>query len=158
MAGPTKCEVRWTEFRASFEKEHDSLLTAYPDAQEEIALIRMALNTIMELVRNSPSINGEGPVWEQLADKAEADRKVLCSYLDGKALLTGVLRVYATLHKEMNVTIQKGEPDPKGEFREQRRRKWIPSAEKAQAKRSSITRDPKVLPHVAVSRDTGIPS
>jgi hypothetical protein len=93
MAGPMKCEVQWTEFRASFEKEHDSLLAAYPDAQEEIALIRMALNKIIELVRNSPLINGEGPVWEQSADKAAANREVLCSYLDGKALLTRVLRV-----------------------------------------------------------------
>jgi hypothetical protein len=58
----------------------------------------------------------------------------------------------------MNVTIQKGEPDPKGEFREQRRRKRIPSAEKTKAKRSSITRDPKVMPQVAVTRDPRIQS
>jgi hypothetical protein len=74
MAGPTECEVRWSEFRASFEKDYDALLTAHPDAQQEIALIRTALKKICGLVRNSPRSNGEGPVWKQLADKAEDDR------------------------------------------------------------------------------------
>jgi hypothetical protein len=80
--------VRWSEFRASFEKDHDALLTAHPDAQQEIALILTALKKICELLRNSPRSTGEGPVWRQLADKAE-DREVMSSYLDGKALLTG---------------------------------------------------------------------
>jgi hypothetical protein len=58
----------------------------------------------------------------------------------------------------MHETMQKEGPDRKGEFREQRRRKRIPSAEKTQAKRSRITRDPKILPQVAVTRDPRIPS
>jgi hypothetical protein len=31
----------------------------------------------------------------QLADRAKAERRVLCKYLEGKALFTGMLRLYA---------------------------------------------------------------
>jgi hypothetical protein len=63
----------------------------------------MALNKICQLVRNSSRLHGDSPVWEQLADKAEAEREVLCRHLDRKALFTGFLRLYAAVHREMNV-------------------------------------------------------
>jgi hypothetical protein len=69
----------------------------------------------------------------------------MSSYLDGKALLTRVLRLYA-----MHETIQQDETASKDEFREQRRRKRNPSDEKIQVKKKNITQDPKALPQVAV--------
>jgi hypothetical protein len=138
MAGPTESEMRWSEFRASFEKDHDALLTAHPDAQQEIALIRTALKKICELVRKSPCSNGEGPVWKHLTDKAEDDREVMSSCLDGKALFTGVLWLYAAVHTEMHETIQHDETASKDEFREQRRLQRNPSDEKTQVKHMLI--------------------
>jgi hypothetical protein len=89
-------------------------------------------------------------VWKQLADKAEDDREVMSSYLDGKALLTGVLRLYAAVHRHMHETLQQDETASKDEFREQRRRKRNPSDDKIQIKRKNVTQDPKALPQVAV--------
>jgi hypothetical protein len=62
-------------------------------------------------------------MWKQLADKAEAKREVLCSYLDGKALFTGVLRLYAAVHREMHNTMQQDGSGPKDDFCEHRRHK-----------------------------------
>jgi hypothetical protein len=72
----------------------------------------------------------------QLADRAEAERRVLCKHLEGKALFTGMLRLYALTHREMRdflLNTSKGEPAQVNEgFREQKRRKRIPSEEKSQ--------------------------
>jgi hypothetical protein len=109
MAGPTKCELRWTEIRESFENHHDALLVAHPDAQEEIRLIRNALIKIYQLVRNSPQFNGDCPRWKKLTDKAEADIEVLCRHLNGKALFAVLLRLYEAVHREMTETLQQGD-------------------------------------------------
>jgi hypothetical protein len=103
MAGPTKCKTWWTEIQASFERHHDALITGHPDAQEEIRLVRTVLIKICQLVRNSPSVNGDGPLWKQLADKAEAKRERLCRHLDGKAVYR-CAGLYAAIHREMNET------------------------------------------------------
>jgi hypothetical protein len=47
---------------ASFERHNNALITAHPDAQEEITLVRTELNKISQLVRNSPRGNGDGPL------------------------------------------------------------------------------------------------
>jgi hypothetical protein len=59
--------------------------------------------------------------------KAEAERIVLSKHLDGKALFTAVLRLYAATHRELRETLlPEGKDTPEG-FREQRRRKRNPS-------------------------------
>jgi hypothetical protein len=74
-------------------------------------------------------------VWKGLVAKAEAERVVLCKHLDGKALFTATLRLYAALHRELRATILPARQTSTEEFREQRRRKRNPSDE--QAKKSN---------------------
>jgi hypothetical protein len=64
-----------------------------PDAVQEIEIICTALIKIRQLVQASPQINGNGSAWRHLADRAEADRSVLCKLLDGKALFTGLMHL-----------------------------------------------------------------
>jgi hypothetical protein len=101
MAGPTECDARWKEERASFASQEEELLADHPDAKEEIELVRTTLVTIGQLVQTSPRVNGNGIVWKQLADTNEAERVILCKHLDGKALFTAILRLYALTHREM---------------------------------------------------------
>jgi hypothetical protein len=101
MTEPTLCEKRWKEIVASFERNHENLTTNYPDCQEEIDLLGNDLGTIEYLIRTSPSINGNGTVWNKLITKSEAERAVLCKHLYGKALFTAMLRLYAAIHREM---------------------------------------------------------
>jgi hypothetical protein len=37
---------------------------------------------------------------KRLVDKAESEKSVLCKHLDGKASFTGILRLYAAIHRE----------------------------------------------------------
>jgi hypothetical protein len=55
-------EAEWSAVQASFERQHDSLLGRYPEAAEEIALIRMVLTEIREMIKFSPKYNGAGTV------------------------------------------------------------------------------------------------
>jgi hypothetical protein len=43
----------------------------------------------------------KGNNWKQLTEKAEVERKILYEHLDGKALFTGVLRLYGAIHREL---------------------------------------------------------
>jgi hypothetical protein len=146
MAGPTACEARWKEVLTSFNSQADELLAAHPDAREEIELVHTALVTIGA----APRVNGNSVVWMQLAERAEAERRVLCKHLEGKALFTGMLRLYALMHREMRDSLlntSKGEPAQDNEgFREQKRRKRIPSEEKFQktATATPTPRDPRI--------------
>jgi hypothetical protein len=153
MKGPTACETRWKEVLASFASQEEELLAAHPDAKEEIELVHTALVPIGQLVQASPRVNGNGVVWKQLADRAEAERGVLCRHLDGKALFTAILRLYALTHREMEDSLlNTTEGDPaqgNEEFREQKRGKLIPSEEKTQKSKKTATaasapRDPRI--------------
>jgi hypothetical protein len=151
---PTACEVKWSEVHASFERQHDSLLENHPDAEQEISIIRKALIKIRQLVKASPAVNGNGSIWKELADEAETERSVLCKHLDGKALIIGLMRLYAAIHREMVETVQadhsdKQEVDEHEWFKQQRRRKRSSSDEeqkqiKKAAKPTSETRDPRI--------------
>jgi hypothetical protein len=44
---------------------------------------------------------GNGVTWKRLVDKAENEKNVLCKHLDGKALFTGMMRLYAAIHREL---------------------------------------------------------
>jgi uncharacterized protein with von Willebrand factor type A (vWA) domain len=91
-------------------------------------------------------------VWKDLVAKSEAERVVLCKHLDGKALFTAMLRLYAALHREMRDTILPVQHKSTEEFREQRRRKRNPSDEQAK-KSKTATPMPvaKPRPEVEVS-------
>jgi hypothetical protein len=108
-------------------------------------LLRNGLRTIGQLIHTSPSVNGNGEVWKELINRAEAEKTVLCKYLDGKALFTSILRLCAAIHRDMRDSLLPEQKESPEEFREQRRRKRNPSEE--QAKKSKPTpgpRDPRI--------------
>jgi hypothetical protein len=105
MTQPTVCETRLAEKLASFERQHDALIEAHLDSNEEIVLVRTLILTIRRFVHISSRVNGNGAVWKELTEKAEAQRTVLCKHLDGKALFTGMLRLYAATHRKMKILL-----------------------------------------------------
>jgi hypothetical protein len=148
MSKPTVCEFRWAEIiiLASFEKSSDDVIEAHPNAVEETGLVHTSLVIIRKLIQTLPKINGNGETWKQLTAKAEAERKVLSNYLEGKALL----RLYSFIHRELQKTVQPENAEIHNEFREQRRPKRNPSDVQVLAKKSNngITRNPPELPQV----------
>jgi hypothetical protein len=48
-------------------------------------------------------VNGNGIVWKQLTDKVEAEQSKLRKRLDGNALFTGMLHLYAAIHGEITL-------------------------------------------------------
>jgi hypothetical protein len=138
MTGPTVCESRWGEIIASFEKKHKELLEEHPDCSEELALLRTGLHTIRQLIHISPPVNGNGAVWKELIARADAERAVLCKHLDGKALFTAMLRLYAALHREVRDSVLPAQQNSTEEFREQRRHKRNPSDEQAKKYKTSV--------------------
>jgi hypothetical protein len=121
MTGLTVCETRWAAIISSFEGKHDELLEEHPDCTEELALLRTGLQTIGHLIHVSPPANGNGRPWKELVAKAEAERAVLCKHLEGKALFTAMLRLYAATHRELRDSVVSANLQPSEEFREQRR-------------------------------------
>jgi hypothetical protein len=77
-------------------------------------------------------------VWKDLVARAEAERVVLCKHLDGKALFTAMLRLYAALHRELRDTILPAQQKSTEEFREPRRRKRKPSDEQAKNSKTAM--------------------
>ncbi|XP_023721418.1 uncharacterized protein LOC111872095 [Cryptotermes secundus] len=105
MAKPTSCETRWNAIVASFDRNHVNLRINNPDCQEDIELLGKGLQTIGQLIQTSPSINGNGAVWNKLISNSEAERTVLCKHLEGKTLFTAMLRLYAAIHREMRESL-----------------------------------------------------
>jgi hypothetical protein len=138
MTGPTTWEARLAKVVSSFEGRRNDLLQVHPDCSEELALLRSGLQTIRQLIHISPPANGDGVVWKDPVAKAEAERVVLCKHLDGKALFTAMLRLYAALHREMRDTILPAQQKSTEEFREQRRRKRNPSDDQAKKSRTAM--------------------
>jgi hypothetical protein len=106
MTGTTVCETRWVNIISSFEGRHNDLLEGHPDCSEELAHLRVGLKTIGQLIHVSPPGNGNGVVWKDLIARAEVKRVVLWKHLDGKALFTAMLRLYAALHRELRDSAQ----------------------------------------------------
>jgi hypothetical protein len=98
--GLTQGETGWRAVLDSFDKEHETLIANNPDATEEMNLIRTGLVKIWQLLQTSPQQNGNGATWKRLVDKAESEKSVLCKHLNWKALFTGMLRLYAAIHRE----------------------------------------------------------
>jgi hypothetical protein len=86
---------------ASFDKQHETLITNNPDATEEINLVRTEPIKIGQFIQTSPPQNGNGVSWKRLVNKAENEKNVLGKHLDGKALFTGMMRLYAAIHREL---------------------------------------------------------
>jgi hypothetical protein len=105
MTGPTVYETRWDKIISSFKSNHKDLLEGHPDSSEELALLRSDLHTIRQFIYISPQVNGNGAVWKELIARAEAERAVLCKHLNGRALFTAMLRLYAALHKELRDSV-----------------------------------------------------
>jgi adenylate kinase len=101
---PTQCEVRWYSVLASFDKQHEKLLANNPDVTE-MNLVRMGLVKIGQLIQTSPQINGNGDTWKRLVEKAGTEKNILCKHLDGKALFTGMLRLYAAIPRELTESL-----------------------------------------------------
>jgi hypothetical protein len=101
LVGPKQCETRWHLVLASFDKQHKTIKINNPDATEEINLVRTELVKIGQLIQTSPPQNGNGVTWKRLVDKAENEKNVVCKHLDGKALFTGIMRLYAAIHREL---------------------------------------------------------
>jgi hypothetical protein len=101
---PTACETRWKAIESSFHSNYEELSEQNLDCQEELELLKIGLRTIGQLIHTSPSVNGNGRVWKELVTKAESERTVLCKHLDGKALFTAILRLYAAIHREMSLS------------------------------------------------------
>jgi hypothetical protein len=112
MAEPTACETRWTKILAPFEKQRDVIIANHPDTVEEIGLVHAALITMVQLVRTSSSVNGNSTIWKRLADRAEAEKRVLCKHYKGKSLYAGLLHLYGGIYREMNETLIPEEAKP----------------------------------------------
>jgi hypothetical protein len=146
MAVPTACETRWTNILSSFERHCDAIIAGHPDAKQEIELVYTAIIAIVQLIRTSPSVNGNGIVWMKLVDK-----EVLCKNYEGKALYACLQHLYAEVHREMNETLLLEHGKSNEEFREQKRRKRNALDSEAKnikkaAKQTTGERDTQELP------------
>jgi hypothetical protein len=139
MAGPTACEKRWAEILASFERNLNDLTAKHPDCNEEIRLIQSGLITIGQLIHVSPRVNGNGTAWKDIKTRAEAERTVLWKHLAGKAIFTGMLRLYAATHRDLRDSPQPKQEEPIEEFREHRRCKRNPSDEQPAVPKKAVT-------------------
>jgi hypothetical protein len=63
LVGPTQCETRWRLVLASFDKQHETLITNNPDATEEINFVRTKVVKIRQLIQTSPPQNENGVTW-----------------------------------------------------------------------------------------------
>jgi hypothetical protein len=139
MAVPTACETRWTKILASFERHRNAIIAGHPDAKEETGLVHTALITTVQLVRTSPSVNGNGVVWMKLVDKAEAEKAVLCKHYEGKALYAGLKHLYAQIHREMNETLLRKHAKPKNFTSRGDEREMSQIAKASKQKKATIT-------------------
>jgi hypothetical protein len=86
----------------------------------------------------------------KLADKTEAEKRVLCKHYEGKALYAGLQHLYAEVHREINETLLPEHGKSNDEFREQKRRKRNASDSEAKnikkaAKQTTGARDTQLL-------------
>jgi hypothetical protein len=139
MAGPIAFESQWDEIRASLERHRDDFTASYQEAWEEAGLIHTALVKIGQLIQSSTLNNGNGAAWKRLPLHAESEKAVLSKHLDGKPMLTAILRLYTATFREMSESAVQEPTQPNEKFHEQRRRKRIPSHNPPHAKKSSGT-------------------
>jgi hypothetical protein len=108
-----------------FDRNSEELAANHPDCTEDMSLLHTGLKTIGQLILKAPSVNGNSSTWKELLDKVESERTVLSKHLDGKAIFTAMLRMYAAIYRETHGSL-KLEKQHREEFRGQKRRKRIP--------------------------------
>jgi hypothetical protein len=104
--------MRWWEILASFQRNLDILSGQHPECIEDIILIHSDLITVGQLIHISPRVNGNGASWKKIITLAEAQSSVFCKHLEGKALFTSMLFLYAVTHRELSDSLQ---PKPQEE-------------------------------------------
>jgi hypothetical protein len=105
LVEPTQCEARWRSVLTSFDKEHENLIKKTRTQQWRLTLVRTGLVEIGQLIQTSLQKNGNGVTWKRLIDQAENEKHILCKHLDGKALFTRMLRLYATTHRDLKESL-----------------------------------------------------
>jgi hypothetical protein len=115
MAGQTACEKWWAETLASFERNMLNLTEKHPECIEDIKLLHAGLLTIRQLIHASPRVNGNGAEWKGIITKTEEEKAVLCKHLEGQALFSGMLCLYAATHRDLMNTLKQEEEEPSGE-------------------------------------------
>jgi hypothetical protein len=123
MAEPTACEKQWAETLASFQRNLDDLKGKHPESSEDIKLPHAGVLTIGKLIKSSPRVNANGAASKGILARAEAERAVLCKYLEGKALFTSMILLYAAAHAELRSSLKTEEGETSEGLRDQRRRK-----------------------------------
>jgi hypothetical protein len=98
MVEPTAREKRWAGILASFQRNLDNLAEKHPESIEDIKTLHAGLITIGQLIHSSPCVNGNGEEWKSIITQSEEERIVLCEHLEGQALFSGLLRLYAATH------------------------------------------------------------
>jgi hypothetical protein len=124
LVGPTQCDAQWSLVLASFDKQDETLITKNPDATHKTDLVRTAFVKIEQLIQISAQQNGNSITWKRLIDKAENEKNVLCKHVNRKALFTGMLRLYAAIHRELKDSLlPKCDQEKEEEAPHSRRRK-----------------------------------
>jgi hypothetical protein len=133
---------------ASFDKQHETLITNNPDATEEINLVRTELVKIGQLIQTSPPQNGNGVTWKRLVDNEENEKNVLCKHLDGKALFTGMMRLYAAIHRELEDSLlpERAKGSEEDVPRSKRRRRDSDSDDSSSTRKREATDISRPLP------------
>jgi hypothetical protein len=141
---PTQCETRWRAVLSFFDKQHETLIAINSEATEEINIIGTGLIKIGQRIQNSPQQNGN----KRLADKTENEKKVLCKNLDGKALFTRMLLLYATAHRGLEDSLLPECAQGKGKagFRSKRRKRNGDSDDCTSLRKGEATEKCRQLP------------
>jgi hypothetical protein len=163
MEEPTACEKRWEGILASFQNNLNKLTGKHPECVEDIKTLHAGLVTVGQLIQSSPRANGNGAEWKSIITRTEEEKTVLCKHVEEQALFSGMLRLYATTHRELGNSLMQEpsvvtERDPAQsteEFREQKGRKRTPTDEKVEnqkkTKAAPTPRNPKIQPQGQVS-------
>jgi ribosomal protein L17 len=75
-------------------------LADHQDIKKKMDQVRPSVVQIEQLVTNSPNANANSAKWKQLANRAEAERRTLCKFIDGQALFACLFHTYAATYKE----------------------------------------------------------
>jgi hypothetical protein len=97
MSWPTQCKTRCSAVLASFDRQYEALIAKYSGAKMEMGLVQTALVETGKLVQKSSSLNENDVICKQVTDRADAEKSTFCKHLDGKALFTGMLHLYAMI-------------------------------------------------------------
>jgi hypothetical protein len=122
---------RWAVIIASFQNNLEKLKEKHPESVEDIKTLHAGIVIIGQLILSSHRVNGNGAELKSIITRTEEEKTVFCKHLEGHALFSGLLRLYAATHRDLKNSLKQEPPlvterDPAQsteEFREQKRRK-----------------------------------